>query len=53
MLGSIRTTVARTGERIARRRAFRFLDRQSDYMLKDLGVTRGDLYRAVMFGGER
>jgi uncharacterized protein YjiS (DUF1127 family) len=53
MFTTFKTAVARASERAARRRAFRFLDRQSDYMLKDIGVTRGDLYRSVMFGGER
>jgi uncharacterized protein YjiS (DUF1127 family) len=53
MFTTIKSAVARAGERAARRRAYRFLNRQSDYMLKDIGLTRGDLYRSVMFGGER
>ena len=52
MFTTVKSAFARAHERAARRRALRLLDRQSDHLLKDIGVTRGDLYRTVMLGGD-
>ena len=50
MLTSIRSAIARANERAARRRDHRFLEGQSDYLLKNIGLTRDDVYEAVFRG---
>jgi uncharacterized protein YjiS (DUF1127 family) len=50
MLTSIRSAITRANERAARRRAYRFLEGQSDHLLKDIGLTRDNVYAAVFRG---
>lgn len=37
-------------EHSRRRHAYRFLQSQSDAMLRDIGLSRNELYHAVMHG---
>ena len=53
MFSTIKTVVSQASERAARRRAYRFLEGQSDHILRDIGLTRGDLYRSVVIGSDR
>jgi uncharacterized protein YjiS (DUF1127 family) len=48
MLSSIKTAIARSRERAAAKRAYRYLEGQSDHMLKDMGLSRDGLYGAVV-----
>lgn len=52
MFGTVRSAFARARERASRRRAVLLLDRQSDHLLKDIGITRGDLRRVVICGDD-
>ena len=47
MFNSIVTAISRSRERAAAKHAYRFLQGQSDHMLKDIGLTRESLYGAV------
>ena len=48
MFNSIATAISRSRERAAAKRAFRFLQGQSDHMLKDIGLTREGIHGAVL-----
>ena len=50
MFTSIRSAIGRARERAAARRAYRFLQGQSDHLLKDIGLTRESVYGAVVRG---
>ena len=50
MLTSIRSAISRASERAAAKRAYRFLQGQSDHLLKDIGLTRDSVYGAVVRG---
>ena len=50
MFSSIKSALSRAQERAAARRAYRFLEGQSDHLLKDMGLTRGSIYGAVLRG---
>ena len=47
MLTSIKSALIRSRERAAARRAYRFLEGQSDHLLKDIGLTREGVRGAV------
>ena len=53
MLTSIRSAISRASERAARRRDFRFLQGQSDHLLRDMGLTRDNVYGAVVRGRDQ
>jgi uncharacterized protein YjiS (DUF1127 family) len=53
MFTSIRSAISRASERAARRRDFRFLQGQSDHLLKDIGLTRNSVYGAVVRGQDQ
>ena len=48
MFNSIATAISRSRERAAAKRAYRFLQGQSDHMLRDIGLTRESIYGAVL-----
>jgi uncharacterized protein YjiS (DUF1127 family) len=50
MLTSLKFAIHRARERARLRRVYEFLLSQSDAMLTDIGVGRGQLYHAVMHG---
>ena len=50
MLTSLRLRIRRQHDRAKAYRDYRFLMQQSDVMLRDLGVGRSELYRAVVQG---
>jgi hypothetical protein len=50
MLSSIKSAIGRAQERAAARRAYRYLEGQSDYLLKDMGLTRESIRGAVFHG---
>ena len=47
MLSSIKSAISRSRERAAARRAYRYLEGQSDHLLKDMGLTREGVRGAV------
>ena len=47
MFSSIKSAIGRAHERAAARRAYRYLEGQSDHLLKDMGLTREDVRSAV------
>jgi uncharacterized protein YjiS (DUF1127 family) len=47
MLSSIKSVIGRAQERAAARRAYRYLEGQSDHLLRDMGLTRESVRGAV------
>lgn len=48
MFASLKSAFDRAGERAVRRRAFRVLAGQSEYLLNEIGLTRRDVRRAAL-----